>query len=132
MGATADNGATWSEKLVSPLPFPAADANEAEVTEAESVRLFLDRALAVRPELELTPRSGSFGKMAIATPGKRCTAAPVAPPAYSSQEARRVSAPRRYRSASVSTTLAIITGQRHPRSSDAGVRRGASLAMASP
>lgn len=42
-----------------------------------------------------TVRPGSYGKMAAATPGRRRTAAPVAPRAYSAQEATRVSQPRR-------------------------------------
>ena len=61
-------------EVVSPLPFPAADANVAEVTEAESVRLFLDRALAVRPELELTPAALA----AIATTARELEGLPLA------------------------------------------------------
>jgi predicted ATPase/DNA-binding SARP family transcriptional activator len=61
-------------ELVSPLPFPAADANRAELTEAESVRLFLDRALAVRPELELTPAALA----AIATTARELEGLPLA------------------------------------------------------
>ncbi len=42
-------------EVVSPLPVPAAGASGADVTTCDSVRLFLDRALAVRPQLEVTP-----------------------------------------------------------------------------
>jgi predicted ATPase/DNA-binding SARP family transcriptional activator len=42
-------------EVVSPLPVPAAGASGADVTTCDSVRLFLDRALAVRPQLMVTP-----------------------------------------------------------------------------
>jgi predicted ATPase/DNA-binding SARP family transcriptional activator len=61
-------------ELVSPLPFPAADANGADVTKVESVRLFLDRALAVRPELELTPAALA----AVATTARELEGLPLA------------------------------------------------------
>jgi predicted ATPase/DNA-binding SARP family transcriptional activator len=42
-------------EVVSPLPLPAAGASGADVVTCASVRLLLDRAIAVRPELEATP-----------------------------------------------------------------------------
>jgi predicted ATPase len=42
-----------------PLPLPPAGAPIAEIAEAPAVRLFLDRARAARPDLELTPSTAS-------------------------------------------------------------------------
>src|SRR5512132_2892068 len=69
------------------------------------------------------------------TPGKRRTAAPTAPRAYSSQEASRVLAPRRYRSASVSTIIGRPRWLRARRGPDgwraATPRRGAASSACS-